>query len=387
MSLNLRQRNAIGRQDHKQQGLHKYVLARLQAGASESDVIQHLVKRGIDPGQAGRVVQQAYAMLQAGVQQPREQEPERLTRRATGLPPRRLIWLVGGSLVCLTLLAASYIVWSPARNQREQIQQAAALPSEVVPGMATHTPVPDPTRTPTPASTATSTVIPMRTPTPASTATSALLPTRTPPPLPDAVVLVQGLDLRAGPGSNYPVLGQLMANTPLEIIGQVKRLNWFQVRVPDGRAGWVAGDTTLMQVNRSLDSVPASYFRPLTGLVQKHTLPAGLGELRIDNPGATDGLVVLVREAQAVIAAYVRAGEGYTITGIPDGMYTAFTSEGENWDGNAFNSNVRRKQFSEPFLFQTTPDEYSVWELNLDADTVPPDQFPHITPNVEMETP
>jgi len=178
-----------------------------------------------------------------------------------------------------------------------------------------------------------------------------------------------------------------MANTPLEIVGQVKSLNWFQVRVPDGRAGWVAGDTTSMQVNRALDSVPASYFRPLTGLVQKHTLPAGLGELRIDNPGATDGLVVLVREAQAVIAAYVRAGEGYTITGIPDGMYTAFTSEGENWDGNAFTSNVRRKQFSEPFLFQTTPDEYTIWELNLDADTVPPDQFPHITPNVEMETP
>ncbi len=387
MSLSSRQRNAIGRQDHKQQGLHKYVLARLQAGDPESDVLQHLVKRGINPARARRVVQQAHAVLREGAQQPRQQEPERLTRGATRIPPRRLIWLVGGSLVCLTLLAAGYILRSPARNQREQIQQAAALTLEVAPGTATHTPVANPTLTPTPVSTATSTVLPTRTPTPASTATSAVLPTRMPPPLPDAVVLVQGLDLRAGPGSNYPVLEQLTANTPLEIVGQVKSLNWFQVHVPDGRAGWVAGDARLMQVNRSLESIPASYFRPLTGLVQKHTLPAGLGELRIDNPSATDGLVVLVQEAQAVIAAYVRAGESYTITGIPDGTYTAFTSEGENWNGNAFTSNVRRKHFTEPFLFQTTPDEYTVWELSLDGDTVPPDQFPLVTPNVETEAP
>jgi len=178
-----------------------------------------------------------------------------------------------------------------------------------------------------------------------------------------------------------------MANTPLEIIGQIKSLNWFQVRLPDGRTGWAVGDAKLMQVNRSLDSVPASYFQPLTGLVQKHTLPAGRGELLIDNPGATDGLIVMVHEAQAAIAAYVRAGERYTITGIPDGIYTVFTSEGENWDGNAFTSNVRRKHFAEPFLFQTTPNEYTVWELSLDGNTVPPDQFPLVTPNVETEAP
>jgi hypothetical protein len=64
-----------------------------------------------------------------------------------------------------------------------------------------------------------------------------------------------------------------------------------------------------------------------------------------------------------------------------------FTSEGENWDGNAFTRNVRRKHFTKPLLFQTTPDDYTVWEFSLDGDTVPPEQFPRITPDVEIKTP
>lgn len=385
MSLNSRQRNAIGKSADKRQGLHKYVLARLQAGTPESDVIQHLIKRGIDREHARQVVQHALAMLREGAQQPRQQEQGGPTRVATRIPPRRLIWLAGWTLVCLTLLAAGYILRNPARSQRDQMQQAAALPSEVAPSTATHTPLPDPTQTATSAATATFTTVPTRTATPAATATSTVPPVPTPPP--DAVVVAQALNLRAGPGSSYPVLGQLTANAPLDIIGQVKSLNWFQVQLPDGQVGWVAGDAKLMQVNRSLDSIPASYFRPPTGPVQKPTLPAGLGELRIDNPGASDGLVVMVQEGQAVAAAYIRAGESYTITGIPDGIYAVFTSEGENWDGIAFTSNVRRKNFAEPFEYQTTPSEYIRWEISLDDGTVPADQFPLVIPNVDTQAP
>jgi uncharacterized protein YgiM (DUF1202 family) len=87
-----------------------------------------------------------------------------------------------------------------------------------------------------------------------------------PPPMPEATmppspgppyfyVTVDGLALRAGPGTSNPILTTLSFNQQVEMLG-TNAGGWFQVRDPStGTVGWVA--------SRYLQSYPGSYPRPV----------------------------------------------------------------------------------------------------------------------------
>ncbi len=58
--------------------------------------------------------------------------------------------------------------------------------------------------------------------------------------------VVQGVNLRAGPGTDYPVVAQLPPGTPTEIYGCLPGWTWCDIGVngPEGAArGWAAGVT------------------------------------------------------------------------------------------------------------------------------------------------
>jgi len=173
------------------------------------------------------------------------------------------------------------------------------------------------------------------------------------------------MNLRAGPGPEYAVLRQLVANQPLAILGQAAHRDWLEVRLPDGQHGWVSGDAGLVQVNRARSSIPPAYFRPLTGIVQQTGKLTGLGELQLASRAGRDAVVLIMRGETPVATAYVRAGEGFTLRGIPDGVYTVVTSQGDGWDGRGWTSNVQRNRVEETVTFVTTADAYSVWKINL----------------------
>lgn len=71
------------------------------------------------------------------------------------------------------------------------------------------------------------------TPTPVPTATP--LPTRL-----IGVAKIDGLDVRAGPGTQYPAIAQLGRGNMLEVNGRDARAEWVHIVYPDGRTGWVA---------------------------------------------------------------------------------------------------------------------------------------------------
>ena len=93
---------------------------------------------------------------------------------------------------------------------------------------------------------------PPPTDTPAPTAT--LSPTPTPP---EAVVVANELNLRAGPGVDYNAIGVLHQGDTLNIQGRIASNEWIQVN-PDrlDTSGWVAASANLVQVNTKLDTVP-----------------------------------------------------------------------------------------------------------------------------------
>jgi len=83
--------------------------------------------------------------------------------------------------------------------------------------------------------------------------TAAPLPTATVTPAAPQVVAAGVVNVRSGPGTNYPVVASLPANVPVAIIGQNQAGSWWQIQGPDGSTGWVAGSVVEA---RNAGSVP-----------------------------------------------------------------------------------------------------------------------------------
>jgi hypothetical protein len=114
------------------------------------------------------------------------------------------------------------------------------------PAPPTPTPTPEPTKEPEP------------TPTPEPTK-EAEEATPTPPAEvaeanAEATVTNNVLNLRGGPGTNYPRVGQVSRNDKLKILGKNPEGTWIKVVAPNGDEAWVI--LTYVTVNVSLNDVP-----------------------------------------------------------------------------------------------------------------------------------
>lgn len=70
---------------------------------------------------------------------------------------------------------------------------------------------------------------------------------------PTAVVKFQVINLYGGPGSTYPVVGQVVQRQACEVTGRNQPNTWLQLTCADGQQGWV--DARLVDVNGNLNSV------------------------------------------------------------------------------------------------------------------------------------
>lgn len=77
----------------------------------------------------------------------------------------------------------------------------------------------------------------------AATAQGLLAPaTEIPPPPPPKIAVIgeEGLNLRDGPGTAYVKLDSLAKGATIDLLSRYE--NWFEVRHPSGKIGWVTGD-------------------------------------------------------------------------------------------------------------------------------------------------
>ena len=169
---------------------------------------------------------------------------EQLQKR---LPREKLpvwAWAVGGLYVAEIALSVVLGVGG--------IRAARGLPADTpVPvGHATVIPVSQPVQT--------DISIPVKaTPTPTATATPSATPTQTPPAptatsLPTAVLLINS-NVRAGPGTIYPILMVYTAGTRLQIIGRSHAGDWLAFTLPGDAQGWIAASS--LQVSFNIQSL------------------------------------------------------------------------------------------------------------------------------------
>ncbi|HEY0738988.1 MAG TPA: SH3 domain-containing protein, partial [Herpetosiphonaceae bacterium] len=73
---------------------------------------------------------------------------------------------------------------------------------------------------------------------------------------PNAVVVTETLNVRAGPGTDYPIVRQLHTNEPVRVIGRLEDAGRYLVRLPDDQAAWIRSDPALVRLDVPIDSIP-----------------------------------------------------------------------------------------------------------------------------------
>jgi hypothetical protein len=105
---------------------------------------------------------------------------------------------------------------------------------------------------------------------------AGILPTVTPtprtPPTPTPTSALAGritadqVNLRGGPGTNYPVVGQLARTSTLQIVGRNEQGDWLRLTLPDAdpAEGWVSAALVLVDLpdNASLTALPVAAAPP-----------------------------------------------------------------------------------------------------------------------------
>lgn len=225
---------------------------------------------------------------------------------------------------------------------------------------------------------------PTATPQPSPTATPQPSPT-TPP---DATVQLDRLNLRDGPGEEFPSLQLLQQGDHLTVLGKYGDCAWLNVIAPDGHSGWVSGESRYVTLVVPCDAIRLASYRPLTGEVQRRVFGyRAMGWLEIENGTDFDGLVILVdANTFPAIAAYIRAGETHRITSVPDGVYSIYFAKGEGWDSQRlrFSTNETLRRFADTVTFTSTATTYRTWNITLHGvpggkgatEVVPEDSFP-----------
>lgn len=85
-----------------------------------------------------------------------------------------------------------------------------------------------------------------------------IIATPTPRPLqPLAEVLVEGLNIRSGPGTNFDVVAKGTLGQLLPVSGQSGECTWLRVLLEDGSDGWISGATAYSGLNVLCSVIPS----------------------------------------------------------------------------------------------------------------------------------
>jgi uncharacterized protein YraI len=60
------------------------------------------------------------------------------------------------------------------------------------------------------------------------------------PPVYTGIVTTQSLNVRTGPGFNYPIIGRLSQGQQVTLYGRDVSGAWFKIGLPNGAQGWAA---------------------------------------------------------------------------------------------------------------------------------------------------
>ncbi|GIH67201.1 hypothetical protein [Microbispora siamensis] len=200
----------------------------------------------------------------------------------------------------------------------------------------------------------------------------------------DYVAALRGLNGRLG-ALDEDVTSHALCNGTA-VLARLGRSGEFKALRASGGDLAKAGDYPVVQIKP-----PAQRARRLgNGTMLLSAIRGGRSSLTVQNGGAQDGVVTLVRGGRKAVSFYVRKRSSTKVANIKDGTYRVYFTTGVDYDrsSRAFSRNCGFSKFDDPLTFRTLYSGGGVswkdWTLTLDAvfggnattSEVDPDAFP-----------
>ena len=188
---------------------------------------------------------------------------------------------------------------------------------------------------------------------------------------PVAVVLVNALNVRAGPGTNYERVDSVTLNDQLLISGRNEACSWLQVTTPSGRDGWVSASADFITFTTLCRDIPVVDAPAASGSSGAAGDSTGGSTGDSSTPTDTAGSTEVASTANASLGCYLfqnQLGSEITIT---------FTAQNRDWN-NTFPLGVdaEREECFEPGLYTYTLDAPPPWgSTNGEMDVAAGDNF------------
>ncbi|MBL8153893.1 MAG: LysM peptidoglycan-binding domain-containing protein [Anaerolineae bacterium] len=125
-----------------------------------------------------------------------------------------------------------------------------------------------------------------------------------------AAVNTGRLNVRTGPGVQFPAITSLPLNTQVILVGRAPSSTWVEVQIPDGRRGWV--NSILIRTYADLSLLPITYSPPATPPPILVTPPP--------NPGQPGPTVYVVRAGDTLKDIAARYGTTWQILAAVNGL-------------------------------------------------------------------
>jgi uncharacterized protein YgiM (DUF1202 family) len=147
---------------------------------------------------------------------------------------------------------------------------------------------------------------------------------------PSLTVLARALNMRSGPGTDYPVIGGLKQGANVPIVGRHSASGWWQIVLAGEKTGWVSGSPSLVEVNGTTDKIP------------EVAAPAAPARAATTGAAPGSGKTIVFQESSGGWI-YVISSNGSGLrkltTGMdpalsPDGSMVAFTRWSSSGDGS-----------------------------------------------------
>ena len=144
---------------------------------------------------------------------------------------------------------------------------------------------------------------------------------------PTVTVAVDALNLRQGPGTGYTIVDVLRSRDGATVTGRDAGGTWYQVKLADGRTGWVSGD--FVRMSGDATGVPVVQAPAVQAAVAQAptTAPAGKGNTIVFQTAS--GGPIYVMNANGSNLRYLTNGIDPALS--PDGKQVAFT----RWSGSS----------------------------------------------------
>lgn len=131
-----------------------------------------------------------------------------------------------------------------------------------------------------------------------------------PPTAPTVTIKVRGLNVRSGPGTNYPVVASVNAGQTLIIRSGAANCSWLQIADGERELGWISGSSQYVTFTSACSTLPQGTI-PAAPTPQPTPQPTPTAQPAANPPSSAVGCYVLLNQLAFELTITLSRSDGW----------------------------------------------------------------------------